>query len=569
MRKLASREIWSELKWASQCAFTHRTSIALYTLLGILSAGFGLVSSIFLKNLIDAVEARELTAVLGAACVMAAALAANVLLGALTSRVTARISIKVRNSIQSSVYDRIMVANWEDIGEYRSGDLLNRLTSDVSTVATNTITIAPTCVTSAMQFLGSLAVIFYYDWIMGLLALIGVPLTALLTRLAVDRMRRSNKRMKEADAALMAFCEDSVSNVQTIKAFDIAALFGRNMRAVQEESKAAHLKYNWLSVMAHSAMGVVGLIVSGGCFGWSVFRLWQGVISFGTMTMFLQLSSRLTAAFSSLAGLIPALIATATSSGRIMELCGLDSEDGAADAGDAACAGVYLNGVSFTYKDGVEAIVNSTLYARRGETIAIVGPSGRGKTTLIRILLGLLEPDSGEAYVDCGEGVRADISPATRKLFSYVPQGNTIFAGTIAQNLRLAKDDATDAELAAVLELAQAHDFVRELPDGIDTVVGERGKGLSEGQAQRLAIARALLRGAPVLLMDEATSALDMDMEAKLLEGLEEFRRDRVCIIATHRTRILAACDRVYMVDGRNTRLMTAAEVAALAGEER
>ena len=318
--------------------------------------------------------------------------------------------------------------------------------------------------------------------------------------------------------------------------------------------RGSYLQYNQFSVKTTALMSLMGLAVSAGCFGWGVYRLWAGAISYGSMTMFLQLASSLGAAFSTLIGLAPTAISISTSAGRVMAVVELPAEDAAPTDGflREGAFSLDLTGVRFAYRGGDTVLRDVNMSARPGDLIALTGPSGEGKTTLLRILLGLVRPSQGEAALTGESGRRYPVSAATRGAFGYVPQGNSIFAGTIADNLRLTRPDATDVELETVLRAACAYDFVKELPGGLQYVVGGRGKGLSEGQAQRIAVARALLRGAPILLLDEATSALDEDTEERMLHNLMEGGWVRTCILVTHRPRSRRFCTRGYRVqDGR------------------
>ena len=217
---------------------------------------------------------------------------------------------------------------------------------------------------------------------------------------------------------------------------------------------------------------------------------------------------------------------------------------------------VRMDGVDFSYVEDKQVITGSGFRAAPGEIVALIGPSGGGKTTMIRLMLGLVRPDAGRAYLVASDGTQVEMNADSRCLFSYVPQGNTILSGTVAENMRLVKEDASDEEIVDALKIACAWDFVEKLPDGINSKVGERGKGFSEGQAQRLAIARAVLRYAPILLLDEATSALDVETERRVLRSIVRQRPNKTCIVTTHRPTVINLCQRVYRVtDGAVTEL--------------
>ena len=283
-------------------------------------------------------------------------------------------------------------------------------------------------------------------------------------------------------------------------------------------------------------------------FGYCLFRLWTHDITYGTMTLFLQQRSNLSAAFNNLVTIVPTFLNSSVSAHRIRELVELPKEVHITESS--------VRDVDFSYVKEERVITDSSFEAKPGEIVALVGPSGEGKTTLIRMFLGLIHPQSGQAVMSAAGGMEVVLNAETRHLFAYVPQGNTILSGTIAENLRMVKEDATEEEMIEALEIACAWDFVKKRPDTINSNVGERGRGLSEGQAQRLSIARALLRDAPVLLLDEATSALDVETERRVLRNIMTQKPNKTCIVTTHRPSVLNMCRRVYRVmDTRVTEL--------------
>lgn len=546
------REMWTEAKWMFTYIRRYRAVVFIHILIGILGTVMSLLSSVAMKQLIDVVTGFETGGIWAAAAYMAGLLIGSVLMQGAASRIAAIINIRVQNGIQAEVYDRMLRTDWESVEKFRSGDLLNRLNGDVSSVAGGVTSFLPSFVSGTVQFIGSFIIILCYDPIMALIALIGAPLSVICSRALVRRMREYNKRMKSISSEVMSFHDDSFRNLTSIKAFGVMDVFRDRMLSMQEKYRGAFLDYNRFSVTASIVMSLVGLLISAGCFGWGVYRLWTNAISYGTMTMFLQLTNMLRTAFTAIIGLVPTAISITTSAGRLMAVVELDEEPGAREnaienPGDCT---VTLNDVSFAYQDGESVLEHVSFSAGPGEIVGLTGPSGEGKTTMIRLMLGLIHPKEGSAILTDGEGVEHTVSAATRSAFSYVPQGNTIFAGTIADNLRMVCPEATDAELIAALKTACAWDFVEKLPDGIYSSTGELGHGLSEGQAQRIAVARALLRRAPILLLDEATSALDEDTERRMLRNLMESGAVRTCILITHRPNTARICNRRYVLHG-------------------
>ena len=557
------REMWREAKWMFTYIRRYRAVVGIHILLGILGTALSLLSSVAMKTLIDVVTGFQTGAIFTAAAWMAGMLLGSAAMQAAASRIAAVINIRVQNGIQAEVYDRMLRTDWASLEQFRSGDLLNRLNTDVTSVSGGVTGLLPSFVTAAVQFLGSLMIILCYDPVMALIALIGAPLSVLCSRTLVRRMRSYNRRMKDISSEVMSFHEDSLRNLTSIKAFGIMDGFRDRMCAMQGKYRETYLDYNRFSVIAGFVMSIVGLLVSAGCFGWGVYRLWTHAISYGAMMMFLQLTTMLRSAFSSLIGLVPTAVSITTSAGRLMAVADLPEEPGARETAPVpdACT-VELRDVTFAYPGGEPVLEHVDFRARPGEVVALTGASGEGKTTMIRLILGLVRPEDGSVCLTGADGQCLPVSAATRAAFSYVPQGNTVFAGTIADNLRMVRPEATDAELIAALETACAYDFVRQLPDGIYARTGELGHGLSEGQAQRIAVARAVLRGAPVLLLDEATSALDEATEQRMLENLMHSGRVQTCVLITHRVATAERCPRRYTL--RGTRLTEETAACAL-----
>ena len=549
----AFREMWNETKWLYSYAAKYKWLIVIYIVIGLFATGLALAASLVTKNLINEVLGGKISA---------AAVALYVFLGlsgiavsALNRRLSAKISLRVNNEIRADVFGKFISTTWEEVSAFHSGDLLNRINGDVSTVADSVIGWIPSVTIKSAQFIGAIAIICYYDAAMALLSLISIPAAALISSLLLRKMRSYGTKIREAGSELMSFFEESLQNIQTVKAFGLSQSLDSRLAQLQKIYYDTSLEYNALSVKATSGMSVLGLFVSYLCMGWCIFRLFTGAIDIGTMVLFIQLSSYLSSSISSLISSVPTVISATVSAGRIISVLNLprEEEDESLAAREIADFGeapeIEFRDVSFGYKNGGKVFSEVNLTVAPGEFAAFVGPSGGGKTTLLRLLLGLVKPQSGKATLSA-KGKTTEISSVTRRIFTYVPQEKAMFSGTVAEMLRLFSPEATDEEINAALKAACAYDFVAALPEGINTPLGERGAGFSEGQNQRLAIARAVLRKAPVLLLDEATSALDLETERRVLENITALCRGKTLIVMTHRESVLPLCDSVYRISG-------------------
>lgn len=543
-------ELWKECLWVWQYIRRYKGTVLIHVLLGMIGILMALGSSVASKYLIDAVIRYDSGIIGAAAALMLGMRLGNIAMKSIATRIGAVLNIRIQNEIQWEIYQRILKTDWQSLEGFRNGDLLNRISSDANIISGGVTGFVPSLVANMVQLVGAFLIILYYDPTMALIALFGTPLTILCSTVLTKKMRRHNREMKDVYSDVMSFQQDSFQNITTIKAFGVMDWFGKHMAQVQQTYKNKYLDYSKFSVWTSALMNLLSLIAYIGCFGWGVYRLWMGRISYGEMTMFLQLSGMLGGAFSSIIGLVPNGISITTSAGRVMAVVELPEEDTETQPGftEETEYTLQLDDVNFHYAGGAPVLKQVNMAAKSGELISLTGPSGEGKTTLLRIMLGLIHPSEGSAALIGGSGRAYPLCAATRQVFGYVPQGNQIFAGTIAENLRISNPDATEADMLEALKTACAYDFVMALPEGLHHTVGGRDKRLSEGQAQRLAVARALLKKAPILLLDEATSALDMETEAALLKNLMESGMVRTCILVTHRPAGKELCSRRYHI---------------------
>ena len=556
------KNIGAEWKWLLKIMSRYKLEIVGYTIMGVVGVVMGFGASISSKHLIDSVVNHNNETIVSTAALVIGLAVFQIVVNALCSLVSSRVGTRVSNEIRSGIYDAMTTANWENINKYHSGDLINRLEGDVSSVSSSAISFLPGLFTKFLQFFGCLAIVLYYDITLAFLALMSAPVLFFSSRFMTKMMRKYNLESRQMNGKVLSFSEESVQNLQTIKAFGLTAEYSHKFRELLKGYRNMRLAHDKFTILTTMCLSLIGLVVAYSCYGWGVYRLWSGAITFGTMTLFLQLSGSLTSSFSSIVSTIPSVISVATAAGRIKEITELPKEslEDSERAGEllqrAKAEGVRVaaEAVSYCYADGDKNVLNNiSFYANSGETIALVGPSGEGKTTILRLLLGLVKKTEGSLKLSVADGSEIDISPATRRFCSYVPQENAIFTGTIAENLRIVNANATDEELKAALKIADALEFVEALPMGMQTLIGERGVNFSEGQVQRLSIARAVLCNAPLLIMDEATSALDGDTEERVLKALMTGDCKRTCIITTHRPSILKYCQRIYEIQENGT----------------
>ena len=550
------RDMWRQTLWIYEYARLYWKQMIFYTLLGLAGTLVSLISSLISRPKRARIQDR-ITVIITDFCLYIGFSVGNVLISQISNYFANKISISVDNAIKADIFEKMLLTDLESIQNYHTGDLLTRWSSDASNISSGVLNWIPNLVIYTVRFVSTFAVVFYHDPMFALLALIGMPVSMLMSKTLLRRMKGNNERSAAMSAKMSGFNQEAFSNIQTIKAFDLIRLYAERLRGLQREYLTMKLEFQKMSMATSILLSIVGLAVSYSCYGFGIYRVWSGAISYGTMTMFLSLSGSLTGTLNQLVSLVPTAVSLTTSAGRLMDILDMPKEDFSdADQVEQFAArnrtdgiGISFSGVSYAYHNGKQVFCGADFLARPKEIVALVGPSGEGKTTMLRLMLGLLHPQEGErTLIGETDGEKIAVDPSARRLFSYVPQGNTMFSGTIAENMRNVRPEASDEEICEVLKAACAWEFVEKLPDGIYSMVGERGGGFSEGQAQRLSIARALLRRSPILLLDEATSALDVATERRVLRNIMSTTEPSTCIVTTHRPTVLSICQKVYRI---------------------
>lgn len=569
------QEIWRQTLWIYTYARRYWLHMLFYTVLGLTGTIVGLMSSLLSRDLVDIITGHSAGQLIHTFLFMICLTLGTTVLNQISGFASAYISMKVDAEIKADVFEKIMVTDWESLTAYHTGDLLTRWGSDASNISSGVLSFIPNAIIYLFQFISAFFMVIYYDASFAIFAFFSIPVSLLLSKKLMKRMVNNNQRSAAMGAKMSGFNQEAFSNIQTIKAFHLIKLYIERLKQLQQEYITMRLDFQKMSIGTSLLLSTVGLIASYSCYGWGIYRVWSGAISYGTMTLFLNLSGTLTGTLNNITSLVPTAISLTTSAGRLMDIVEMPREDYSHDDEVAQFwaqtmqegISLKIDNLSYSYQTGTEVFAGASLEVHPHEIIALVGPSGEGKTTMIRLILSLMRIQNGSAVLYGGSehtDLSVPLSPSTRMLFSYVPQGNTMFSGTIAENMRNILPDASDEDIINALKLACAWDFVQKLPDGIYSKIGERGGGFSEGQAQRLSIARSLLRKSPILLLDEATSALDVATERRVLKNIMRDEYPRACIVTTHRPTVLNICSRVYAIRAKQCECLDTDEIERL-----
>ena len=549
------REIIDDWKWIFGYTKRYKGAVVYYTVLGIASVCMGLLSTYITRPLLNIFVTREYEKIPLLIAWMVGSGVGGLIFRSIISRVSAKLGIFINNDIQADIFDQIIDTDWMSLNGYANGDILNRFNQDVGSVSSNAISWLPTIVIALFQFVATFVVMLKVDVGMAWIAFASAPFLLLASKFVIKKQRDYNRKVREMSSHMMEFEVETFYNFDTIKSFGITKNYGKKLRWWQEKFKDISLLYNMFTIKTNIYMSSVGMGIQFIAFFYCLAKLLApgSTFYYGDMTMLLSYRSQLSGSFNSVVGLVPNFLQSSVAAHRIRELVELPKEihiqeshemDQYMDDGFA----VEMRWAQFAYVENNRVIKDSDFIAKPGEIVALVGPSGEGKTTMLRLILGLVRPQEGEVVLRASNGQEIEMNAETRHLFSYVPQGNTVVSGTIAENLRMVEPDATDEDIIEALKIACAWDFVKGYDDTIDHMLGTRGRGLSEGQAQRISIARAVLRDAPLLLLDEATSALDVTTERQVLKNIVKQRPNKTIIVTTHRPSVLNMCQRVYRV---------------------
>ena len=547
-----------ELKWIFKSVRCYRGYILGYACLNLMIAIIALVFTVKSADLVDCLIEKNWNMVIRLGILYASIGVINVTMSIFRQRMQAIVDARVKRDLTCKTYDSVMRAKWLSISGKHSGDLITRMNEDVAIISHCVVGWIPDILVQGLQILVALICIIYFDITMLPMLCLVAPIIPIGSRLILGKVFQENKRQRKIQSDVTSFEKESFQNIHAIKAFGLEDEFSARMLDLQNLKKTIDIRANKYAVLSWMVMYLSGQAAAIICLVWAVYHVYTGVISFGVMTMMALLATIVASAFKSLIQVIPNAMTTISSATRVRTLLELEAEendknelvDRLIEQAGVKGADIRVENIHFAYSQKKEVFRKASFHANAGEIVALVGPSGEGKTTMLRVLLGIVAPDQGKAIIAVHdeEDTNIMIQPAVRRLIAYVPQGNALLNGTIAENMRLMRKDASDEEIIEALKLACAWEFVGRLPFGINHVIGESGIGFSEGQNQRLSIARAFLSNAPILLLDEATSALDVATERRVLNNLMRVGQTRTCILTTPRPTVLSMCNRVYRI---------------------
>ncbi len=516
----------------------------------VVQAGLSLWLTMVTKGLVDSATGHKYNVLVKYAILLAGIILLERAISVIGSVIRTKANALLQKTMQSGVTTSILGKEYAAIKPFHSGELVNRVFSDVAVVKNGVLNILPSIIRTAVSFIGAAVILITMDWRFVPVLIVAGVLGALLMLLFKNPMKNRHKRMQQAEDQLHASTQETLENIRVVKASVSEERAIERMDEARENLSTQQVRNGYLSIWMNNGMGVLFDISWLVCNIWGCVKIFHGEFSYGSLAAMIQLIGRIQSPIANAVNIVSQVYGVVASAERLEDVIGLPDEKEGKKI--TSFDKIGLDHVFFQYDDGMsEVLLDVNAEIKAGEFVALTGISGGGKTSLFQLLLGIYHPTSGHVtFYDKGEAVPA--GRGTRGLFAYVPQGNTLFSGTLKDNLTRFKPDADDEAIKRAVKAACIDELVEQI--GYDAVLGERGVGLSEGQAQRVAMARALLSDAPILLLDEATSALDEATEAKLLKNISALKH-KTCIIVTHRRAALAICDyRLHIEDGRVTR---------------
>ncbi len=535
------------IKFLYKTAKNYKWIIILIIILDVAEVGLSLLFVWLSKNTIDVATGTMDGNLTNYAIKLVIIVLAQILLQIVSIRISNISWTKMSNSLRYKMYDSLVYAQWNELKFIHSGDMLNRIMRDSEDIIKILISGVPAAISATIQLIGAVIMLFSFDSTLAIILGIGVPFLAVFSKIYYNKMRLYSQQIKESESKITSTLEEGLMNQLVIRSFELQPYTLNNLKSEQSILLKKVRKRTRINVFANIFMR---LSFQGGyitAFLWGIKGLYSHTITVGMLTAFLQLVARIQRPVFDLMSQLPNIVAARTSADRLQTILSIKKENISERIFFNEPVELKVEDITFSYENNSRKILeNFSMTAKQGDLIAVIGESGAGKTTLLRLLLSLEKPNSGNIRLK-SKNYSTEISEKTRSNFVYVPQGASLFSGTIRDNLMIGKENATDNELKHVLEIASAQ-FVYNLPNGLDTYIGEKSSGISEGQAQRIAIARSLLRPGKILLLDEATSALDSKTEKEFLNNLNKNLGDRIVIFVSHHEEVKDFCKKYVYI---------------------
>ncbi len=537
-------------KWVFLNSKKYFPLVIALSVISVITALSAIYLALASKQVLDIATKNDKGSIISAGIWLFALVIIQILCSALTQVLDAYTSEKLRIHFRNLFFTKLSQRKYSTVSEYHSGDLLNRLSSDVEVVSFAVVGIIPSIVSMFTKIVGGTAAILLLDKRIAVIILVCGLTVPAIGRVINKHFKKMHKRAQETEGKTRSFLQECFENLVVLKVFSGENSFKKKLNSYMHDTYVSKMKRTGISVITHLSLYAFFTLGYYCILIWGAGSISGGVITYGTLTAFLQLFNQLRAPLQNVSGIMPKYYSMLASAERLIEL-----ETGEYDLPQdikqienikSNFHSIEFSGVDFAYKDEI-ILKNCSFSASSGKITAITGESGSGKSTVLKLILGLYDIQNGKITIN-GD---IPLDTSIRGLFTYVPQGNMILSGTIRENITLCNDAIPQEEMEKAAKTACIYDFINDLPEGFDTVLTERGGGLSEGQIQRISIARALLTDAPILLFDEATSALDEATETELLQNIKKLS-DKTILFVTHRHTSLSVCDKIIHVENKN-----------------
>ncbi len=546
------------LKWIITNSKSQNKKIIVLLVANALFSALSIVFALFIKEIIDSAVGGNLQRLISFAVAISVIVIFQFVFRVFTSLLTENIKARLEISYKSLLFRDILRKKHSKIIGYHSGELMTRLTSDVSIVSEGVSTILPTIISATTRLVLAVVTLILIDWSFAIAFTVAGLSVFLVLSFLRGKLKRYHKKSQETDGKIRSFMQECIENILAVKVFSVNSKIEKQAEVLQEKNYKVKMKRHNYGALGHA---IYNFIFSAGYLFALIFggvKILKGVLTYGSLSAILQLVNNVQVPFISLSNVVPKYYSMLASAERIMEMQDVENEPEITPVDREKTyeklKGIVVEGVDFTY-DRDSVLKNASVYINKGDFVAITGASGVGKSTLIKLLLGIYSLDSGDVYLDT-QDEKIALDNSTRTMFSYVPQGNMIFSGTLRDNITFINGEASEEEIARAIKISMCNEFIDKLPQGLETVVGENGVGLSEGQVQRIAIARAILTKAPILLLDEATSALDENTEKIVLDNLKGIAGATI-IIVSHKKAAISICDKNIQIKDKKIKDLT------------